>query len=223
MHFRGRGHVKRKSARSLIARFVDVDQLPHVGVDQTGGQNVIWKGYLRKRIANYGCPEIPRLLGLGGDGPRSSRAGPKDLSIFANEKEQLVLIAVESNFRERNRTPNISAKVVPAQLRLADTGAVEGTCLQLIVPPIFIHLAMKSLGPATDGQVYYRSRTSSGFRAKVAGQYADFANRIGIDVDEIIPAPAIVFVIGSVQIPRRRIGASPVDRLAAVVHAESAE
>ena len=78
---------------------------------------------------------------------------------------------------------------------------------------------MKNLSAAADGQVHHSPGTGAGFRTEVAGGNAKFAQRIGVDVDEIVAAPAVVFVIRAVQIPGSGVAPPAVDGLAAVIHA----
>ena len=93
----------------------------------------------------------------------------------------------------------------------------------MVVAPVFVDLSVKTLGAAADRNIHHRARTGAEFGAIVARQGAEFADRVRIDVDEIISASAIVLIVCAIQIPRRGIGASAVDRLPAVVDAVAAK
>lgn len=93
----------------------------------------------------------------------------------------------------------------------------------MVVAPVFVQFSMKLSGSTADGNVHYTTRAGAELSTVVAGCDSEFTNRIGVKVNEIVPAPAIVFVVGSIQIPCSGVRATTVNRLPAVVYTEASK
>ena len=130
---------------------------------------------------------------------------------------------IESRARNDDRPADVAAGIVPAQFRLSDGGGIVRVRRQVVVAPVLVEHSVKVLGAAADGDVHHGAGTGSGFGAEVARQDAELADGIGVDVDEVIAASAVVLIVAAVQVPGRGVGAAAVNRLAAVIDTVAAE
>ena len=82
---------------------------------------------------------------------------------------------------------------------------------------------MKLLSAAANRDIYHGAGAVSILGAVVGGQHFEFGDRVGVDVDEIVAAAAIILIVRAVQIPGEGVGPAAVDRLRAIIDAIPAE
>ncbi len=200
-----------------IGRRIQIEKPDAVRVHRSGGDDAVRKHQASRRILRppVRCQvgEIAVEILLRRHGPRVGTSRAQPLEILRHEKEQFFALSIDSP-REQDRPSQVPAEIVPPQLRLHN--GIERAGVQGIVTKVLIYAAVETLCSTAQRKIHNGAGTGAGLGAEVTGADPEFAQRIRVDVHEIVAAPAVVFVVRPVEIPRDGVASAAVDRLRVV-------
>ena len=202
---------------------VVLDQRRHAAVDAVSGNDTAGKRGVRCDVARLSgggeAGEITATLGEGGDDPGIDGSLAQALVFLAEEEEELGFVGIEL-LGDEDGTAEIPAEVVEAKFLLLD--GVEGTGVEGVVADEFVGAAVEGAGAGFEGEVNDGAGVLAVFGAVVGGEDFELGDGVGVDVDEVVAAAAVVFIVDAVNVPGEGVGAAAVGRLAAGVGAEAA-